>query len=108
MAVNLCIVDPDRDWSDPTRDFPGWDPHINGGHKAFAREVLDQTRTPYVSKPNPTEDRWSDRYDDRWYIRPTDFPAWRAAVQGLPNLDLFLGMIDILEENPTYWLYISQ
>ena len=47
-----------------------------------AREVLDEKRTPYTYKPNPTEDRWSDYYDDRFYIRPTDFPAWRAAVQG--------------------------
>lgn len=96
MGVNLCIETLDG------QEHPDWDPFINGGHKQFAREIFG--KLPYEThRKHP--DPWYD--DSEWY-RPTDFDAWREALKGFVNEDLFMKMIDILESDDRYWLYISQ
>jgi len=96
MGVNLCIVTLDHE------DHPDWDEFINGGHKQFAREIFHTL---------PKKEHWrhpDPRYDDTVYYRPTDFAAWREALKGFVNEDLFMKMVDILESDDRYWLYISQ
>jgi hypothetical protein len=82
---------------------PDWDPFINGGHKQFAREVLHTL--PLVTD-RKGENPWVEDIVDRH--RPADFAAWRAAVADLPNPELFAKMIDIMQRDEKYWLYVSQ
>jgi hypothetical protein len=94
MGVNLIIETLEG------VEHPDWDPHINGGHKAFAREVMFTL---------PVIHHQSGEYPDyEYHHRPADFAAWRAAVVGFVNQGLFEKMIDLLEADDRYWIYISQ
>lgn len=80
----------------------------NGGHKHFAREVLHTL--PKEEVRDPDEHRWG--YDFDWLTRPTDFAAWRAAIASDPQIggdnSNLQALVDILEAEPDYWLYVSQ
>jgi hypothetical protein len=78
-----------------------WDPFINGGHKQFAREILHKL-------PLVTHRSGENLRDIDYHYRPSDFAAWREAVANLPNADLFRQMIDIMERDERWWLYVSQ
>jgi len=96
MSVNIGLVTLDH------KDHPTWDWSINGGHKFFAREVMHTLPMEHhLVNPDPY-------IDDTVYHRPTDFAAWRRAIVGLPNEELFGEMLDILEQDPRYWIYVSQ
>lgn len=89
-------------------EHKGWrDNHqfANGGHKHFARNVL-----PSLPKED-VKDREGD-YDFDWLTRPTDFAAWRAAIAVDPQISgegyNLQALVDILEAEPEYWLYVSQ
>lgn len=100
MATQLSLVDPDRDYDDPAYYHPVWRNVANGGHKQFAKQL-------YAADVIQTIVRNTSESD--WVHRPDDCAAWRAAIlaAGLPNLELFLQMIDILEAEPNYWLNIG-
>ena len=90
-------------------EHAGWrDNHqfANSGHKHFARNVLQ--RLPKQEVKDPEEDRWGHDFD--WLARPTDFAAWRAAIANDPEIEgsNLLALVDILEGEPDYWLYVSQ
>jgi hypothetical protein len=42
-------------------------------------------------------------------FRPTDFPVWRDAIRkaGFLNREAHLGLMDILEEDPRWWIRVS-
>lgn len=89
-------------------EHAGWrDSHqmANGGHKHFARNVLRHLPKEDV-KTSETD------YDFDWLMRPTDFAAWRAAIAADPQISgdnsNLLALVDILEQEPDYWLYVSQ
>jgi len=89
-------------------EHEGWrDNHqfANGGHKHFARNVLQHLPKEEV-KTSETD------YDFDWLTRPTDFAAWRAAIASDPliggDMSNLPVLVDILEREPDYWLYVSQ
>lgn len=89
-------------------EHEGWrDNHqfANGGHKHFAREVLPTLPKDAVRSND-------DPYDFDWLQRPTHFAAWRAAIAADPqiggNNSNLQVLVDILEAEPEYWLYVSQ
>ncbi len=98
MSVHIYLRTRD-DW----RNHPDWAPlsGMNGGHKHFVREVMGNL---------PSEDiRVGEFPDFDWLTRPTDFAAWRAATSGEEYEGSTLrDMIDILEREPTLWIYVSQ
>jgi hypothetical protein len=47
------------------------------------------------------------RYYEEVYTRPTDFAAWRAAVDKLPNPARHKKLLDLLAADENYWLYVS-
>lgn len=77
----------------------------NGGHKHFARNVL------YALPKEEVRDR-EDGLDFDWLTRPTNFAAWRAAIEADPQIggdnSNLQTLVDILEREPDYWLYVSQ
>jgi len=96
MSVNIFIMDMNRN------NHPDWDPYINGGHKQFARQVL-----PNLPR---NEARTGSGDDIEYLIRPTDFDEWRRVLRATFdfNENLWAKMVDILESDETWWLYISQ
>lgn len=79
---------------------------VNGSHKYFARKVLPNLPQESVRDP-PDGGPYSD-FD--WLTRPADFGAWRAVIRMDPQLaeSNLLMLVDILEREPDYWLYVSQ
>lgn len=77
----------------------------NGGHKHFVREVL------YTLPREEVRDH-EDGLDFDWLVRPSDFAAWRAAIAADPQIggdnSNLSALVDILEGEPDYWLYVSQ
>lgn len=96
MSVHICIETLDG------QEHPDWDWSLNGGHKEFAREIMHTL----PSKQHQRNDNvWMD---DTAHCRPTDFTAWRSAIIGIPNQELFEKMLNILEADERYWIYVSQ
>lgn len=93
MGVNLILESLDG------RRHPSWDPLANGGHKYFARDVLPKLPC-----------KFAEGEDESSVYRPADFPAWRhrLAWDDIPNKAQFAAMLDILESQPEFWIYVSQ
>jgi len=95
MGLNLCVGDPasgkePREW-DSTRYCADHD---------FVR-FLSANYTPDVSY---------DAYDGRPnYYRPKNLVAFRRAIQesDLENKERFLELVDILEQDPRWHIYVS-
>lgn len=103
MSVHLILRK-----RDSYGEHEGWrDNHqfANGGHKHFAREVL-----PSLPKEEVRDHEGGLDFD--WLQRPTDFAAWRAAIEADPqiggDMSNLSALVDILEREPDYWLYVSQ
>jgi hypothetical protein len=96
VSVNILIVDKDHN------EHPDWNPYINGGHKQFARKVL-----PTLPR---VEDRIGSPPDLEYLIRPADFEEWRRVLkQSFDfNEELWAKMVNILESDNKWWIYISQ
>jgi hypothetical protein len=47
------------------------------------------------------------RFYEEVYTRPTDFAAWRVAVDKLPNPARHKKLLDLLAADESYWLYVS-
>ena len=95
MGLNICIERlPDR------QRHPSWDWLRYGGDREIAALA---TKLPHLSK------NVAEYPDYEWYIRPSDFSAWREAAtsQEWPCEGRFDLMIDILEAEPDYWIYFS-
>jgi hypothetical protein len=75
-------------------DHPQWDPLHYPGDQEFIELVDD---LPNVQS----------RYYEEVYMRPTDFAAWRAAVDKLPNPARHKKLLDLLAADESYWLYVS-
>jgi hypothetical protein len=81
------------------KDHPDWDSDKWAGSREFASCVLEM---PHEAQ------QVGDFPDIEWFFRPKDFAECRKAIKsGVPNEDLFLSAIDILEKNPDYWIYCS-
>ena len=90
MGINLCLKTLEG------IDHPDWDWIRYAGD----REFVDLMRSlPSVK---------SGRYDDE-FIRPTDFTAWRTAVgaANLQNEGRHARLLDLLEADPHYWLFVN-
>lgn len=95
MSVHLCVV---RGFA----DHPDWDWSTNGGAKEFAREILGKLPKEEKNRCEPP--------DYEWLVRPTDFGEWRRVIieSDICNREYFLGLVELLEREPEYWLYVSQ
>lgn len=82
------------------KDHPDWDSDKWAGCREFAARVL--------ALPHEAQ-KVGDFPDIEWFFRPKDFEEVREAIKApeMPNKDLFLSAIDILENNSDYWLYCS-
>lgn len=95
MGLNISVMKPDH-----SGDHPDWDWLRYAGDREFGKMVFD---LPHITKgPNGYGDDWQ-------YIRPADFTAWREAIAKVewPNPGRFEGLLDILEREPDYWIYLS-
>ena len=89
MGINLCLQTLNA------TDHPMWDWSRYSGDREFAALA---SKLPSIR---------SDR--DRNYIRPTDFSAWRTAVEKaqLPNPGRHEQLLDLLQADENYWIYVS-
>lgn len=94
MGLNICLRR--RDYT----DLPSWDDSRLAGDKEFAAMMADLPRV---------EENWDAPAGFDFYTRPADFEAWRRAIANRewPNPGRFEQMLDLLEENPDCWIYIS-
>ncbi len=95
MGLNICVQRPDH-----TGDHPRWNWTRMVGDREFAKLV---SKLPKVTKgPNGYGDDWI-------FIRPADFQARRDAIAKVewPNEGRFESLLDILENEPEYWIYFS-
>lgn len=78
---------------------PDWDSSKLAGDRDFAAMIHQL--------PHRQEKR--DEMDIEGKYRPTDFPAWRAAIaaQTWPNPGRFEHLMDILEADETQFIYLS-
>lgn len=93
VGVNICIKKPETH-----EDHPDWSWFRMAGDRQFAAMVPE---LPLVAKG---ED------GDEWlYVRPADFRAWRNAIAKVEwaNPGRYDGMLDILERDSDYWIYLS-
>lgn len=79
-------------------DHPEWDSSRFAGDREF----------PSFMRGLPQIVKTSLGSEDPEY-RPGDFAAWRAAIASRewPNPGRFEKMMDLLEQNPDYWLYFG-
>ena len=89
MGINIFIVTPQF------KEHPDWDSMRHAGDYEFAKMIRD---LPYNISPT-----------DENYIHPADFSAWRSAVAAIKwdNEGRFEKLLNILESNPNYWIYVS-
>ena len=94
MGLNIYCEGPDG------KNHPEWDNAKLAGDKEFA--ALFST-LPYErgAKGGPP--------DFEPYYRPTDFAAWRAAIASRqwPNPGRYEKLMDLLEANPEFQIYLS-
>ncbi len=98
MGLSICLMKLAPKWG---TDHPQWDAGKHGGD----REAVQLMHT----LPNEECDlavHEVDRGIDLFY-RPTDFAAWRAAQWPDVNADRWRQLIDLLEADPDYWIYLS-
>jgi hypothetical protein len=79
-------------------EHPTWD---------WIRHAGDRDFPAFVSLL-PAVKHWVDP-DDAPHMRPADIATWRAALAARewPNPGRFEQLLDILEQEPDYWLYFS-
>lgn len=92
MGLNICLYRRDQ-----TR-HPDWDAGRLVGDREFAK-LIDSL--PHIAE------RWGDHMDFEWHYRPADFEAWRTALatQEWPTPGRFERLLDLLEADPSYWIY---
>jgi hypothetical protein len=81
-------------------NHPDWDSSRFSGDKDFA----------FMLPKLPCETRNISSYPDfELYHRPSDFPAWRDAIAewDQPNPGRFEHMMEILERDQDYWIYLD-
>lgn len=100
MSVHLYVCAQDR----MLINHPDWEPlfRSNGWHKDFVRGVFKDLPRNTINIGGPG--------DIELVTRPTDFAAWREAIAAHPGFaeSNLTAMVDILEREPNYWLYVSQ
>lgn len=87
MGVNLCL------YTKAHREHPDWDWTRYSGDREFA------ALTGGLPSAGTEDD----------LVRPTDFAKWRAAVADarLPNPGRHEKLLDLLEADEGYWLFVS-
>ncbi len=95
MGLNICVTKPDH-----SGDHPRWNWLRMAGDREFAKLTAELPKT--VKGPEGYGDDWT-------FIRPTDFAAWREAIAKVewPNEGRYEELLDILESEPKYWIYLS-
>jgi hypothetical protein len=91
MGINICVYGPD------SKDHPDWDSIRYAGDRDF---LTLMATLPQIKRGNPMDDL---------QIRPADFVAWRQAIAAKewPNPGRFEHLLNLLENNPDYWISIS-
>jgi hypothetical protein len=89
MGIHLCIQTTNG------RDHPEWDFTRMHGDRDFVQLMFD---LPSAKAGEVGE-----------YTRPADIGAWRTAVAEVewPNEGRYEALLDILEREPSYWIYVS-
>lgn len=89
MGIHLCCMTLDH------ADHPDWDWIRMAGDREF---VSLMSKLPHERQGTENE-----------YVRPTDFSEWRSAIEhaNLPNKGRHSGLLDLLEADPNYWIYVS-
>lgn len=94
MGLNILLEGPDF------KRHPDWDDAKLAGDKEFAQmfESLPFDRGLRGGAP-----------DFEPYYRPTDFTAWRQAISSRewPNPGRYEKLMDLLEANPDFYIYLS-
>jgi hypothetical protein len=93
MCLNISLVTQDL-----SADHPRWNDASMHGDKLIGKLLA----LPCITH----------RIDDTTSVwRPEDFSQWRALVNSWPqdrgNSDRFPHMLNILEEDQDYWIYLS-
>lgn len=93
MGINISIYGPG------SKEHPEWDSGRYAGDRDFAA---------MLGKELPTIQRGDPLIEDMMY-RPADMALWRSviAAREWPNPGRFERMVDILEANPDYWIYMG-
>lgn len=91
MGINISLYKGNR-------EHPDWDSARYSGDRDFAG-MLD--KLPHV--------RRGDEFEGEYLYRPSDFAAWRReiAARDWPNPGRFERMVDLLEQDPDYWIYFG-
>jgi hypothetical protein len=93
MPLNISLVT-----SDLNHDHPDWITESLSGDRLISKLLA-----------LPCEVLHFDDVTDMW--RPKDFTEWRNMLASWPtnrdNVDRFPQMLNILEADPNYWIYIS-
>lgn len=92
MGCYLCLQTKDG------KDHPDWDWGLAGNH--YWAQLYSLLSCEVESESAKTDER---------LIRPADFDAWRGAIRaaGLPNRDEHLRLMDLMEADPQWWIYVS-
>ena len=98
MGLNISLIKLPPPWGSI---HPEWDDMKYGGDREAARLM---NSLPIEECDLATID--VDRGINVFY-RPTDFAAWRAADWPAVNPDRWRLLIDLLEADPDYWIYLS-
>lgn len=99
MGVNICIYD-----EQTGKEVIDWDWFRHAGDRDIAKLIGE---LPHISR-NGLKD--NIKFPDfEYHYRPSDFSVWRdvAKAHQWPNMGRFERLIDLLEDNPTYWIYLS-
>lgn len=95
MGLNICV------YGSGTDEHPDWDWSAYSGDREFAA---------MISKlPHKRENRLPEP-DLELFYRPTDFAIWRKAIAAGNwdnGPDRYLALVDLLENNPECWIYLS-
>ncbi|MEV4934380.1 hypothetical protein [Sphingobium sp. LSP13-1-1.1] len=95
MGLNILVTK----LSSLRDSHPDWDDMKYGGDRQAALLMH--------SLPIETVDLSTGYPDVEPYYRPTDFAAWRDAPWPEENSDRWQHLINILEADPSYWIYLS-
>lgn len=98
MGLNIIVEQPDAPVA--RADHPDWDWIRYGGD----RELFDIMSAVPGETKRANDNPW---IDDRSWWRPTDFAAFRAAAVPTTWPERWQKLADILEADPSYWVYMS-
>ena len=93
MGLNISLYGP------CSAEHPDWDSVRYAGDRDFA--ALLGKELPTIQKGDP--------FIEDVMFRPADFAVWRTVVAAKewPNPGRFEKMIDLLEANSDYWIYMG-